>query len=382
MVRIETLLFMITVKVNYKYGVLVVIGIIYCIIPINLFAQSSIHLNQIQKVENTSIFEGSNIVQKLKTNKLFIHNNSILNTITVSVFNLETNEFEKSIVVKYDLSKMKDYLNDFDFRNDSVLILSYKKLLLFKLKGDTAYLLNETPLYMGFENCYFSDSKILVTLCYNKHKLDGDFKSGLLIYDLNLKNLDKKIINTDAIPFTHAVGNYYDYYNSKLVVTNVLRKKIWIFDNSGTVIDSIGDNQLFNNGLNKIPINYAFDASTSSPKDTIYKILEFDKTITRIQKVFFINDTTILVSIKSKGKGLKRQLIKFEKHNLQWTEKELKIQYKPKEKFSWAYSKPLHFYKNRILFLEGHVPKAVSKRKQDDYLTEFPNYWLYNYEIK
>ncbi len=193
---------------------------------------------------------------------------------------------------------------------------------------------------------------------------------------MGLKKIKTIELKTDGIPFTHLVSKYLDYNNGKFVLANALIKNFEIYNKDGIKIDSIGDHSSLNPNIKLLPVNMHFDEKCKSPKDSIYKLQKFDKTINRIQKVYFINDSTLLYTIKTKTSGY--QSYSLRKKNKKWLEEELVQDFKSLKKFSWKYSFQIHFYENKFYFLEAKIKKIVT----DNHFLKYPNFYLYSYDYK
>jgi hypothetical protein len=344
---------------------------------LNIYGQKINNFQNVAKINNSDVLNSNgSLVQKHITNFLFFHLNAIEDTLVIGKLSPNQPKIISKLYFDFNLKLNKEYLVDFDFRNDTALILLTHELLLFKLQNNVYKLAKKEKLQYSYDNCYINDNRINISKCYNFHILDSDFPCGLTIYDLDLNKIKTTILKTDCIPFTHLVSKYLDYNNGKFVLANALTKNFEIYNNDGVRIDSIGDHSPLNSNIKLLSVNMRFDEKCESPKDSIYKLQKFDKSINRIQKVYFINDSILLYTIKTKTTGFESYTLR--KKNNKWLEEELLQNFKSSKKFSWAYSFQLHFYENKFYFIEAKLKKIVT----DNHFLKFPNFYLYSYDYK
>lgn len=329
------------------------------------------------KINGTSFLNSQGLLcQKGTPENLYVHADSVNDYLLVKKISLKNIGESSSLQFNYKLNHKTDFLSDFDFKDDIAIVLMHKKLLLFKLVNNTYQLQKTLALKVPYDKCFLNNDKINLFKCYNDHALTCNFSTGLLTLDLELQIKNENTYDTDAAPFTHLVGKYYDYYSGKFILSNALSNKFLIIDRNGSFIDSIGDGALLNNNIKIVPINYHFNQNTISPKDTISKIQNFDKSINRIFKVYYLNDSTIFYVIKTKNNKFLTYLIN--KTNYKWHTLKLKHNGKSSIKFNWSYSTPIYFGQNKIYFIDA---KFTLKPTENHFL-KYPNYYLYSYEYK
>lgn len=361
---------------RYKYKLTKWIAILA--IHFNLIGQKLYNFKVETVLHGTEFLNAEgNITKKFSNDVLFLHLDSVEDCILIQKISLDNTKNKISLRLNYRLINGKDYLIDFDFKNNLAVVLLHKKILLFRLDSDNIYnLIKSSNLDNPYDKCYLNDGEINLFKCYNHHVLDANFATGLSLMDTNLNVIKTKSFETNAIPFTHLVGQYYDYYSGKFILSNALTRKFLIINKNGQIIDSIGNGELMNENLSTIPINYRFDTKTVSPKDTIYKIQKFDRSINRVHKVFYLNDSIILYTVKTSLNKFQSYLVSRIDNN--WKAKLVKQKGTTSLKFNWEYSRTIYFYKNKVYFLDAKYTLVPS----EDHFKKYPNYYLYSYEYK
>jgi hypothetical protein len=173
----------------------------------------------------------------------------------------------------------------------------FKKTSAFEYKEVESFNSKKNNLTQFFK---FGEDKFLGTSLYNYHPLDDSSQFKAIIYDFKKGKRGKELRNLpyEGIEFTHFEGRFVDSRNRTLAVANTLDYKILLYDQNLILQDSITKNIM---GWKP------YDKSIDSKKYGIYAkslisdYLKIDDTISRVEKMNFLNDSTILVSYKFPG---------------------------------------------------------------------------------
>jgi hypothetical protein len=141
------------------------------------------------------------------------------------------------------------------------------------------------------------NNKFLFQSIYNYHPDDKLYKSNLGIYDANNDSI-VKLIHPDVpcIAFSHLYNSWISVNENTIALAYPCSYKIILFDHNLFAIDSIvyNHNEWKDLPGNKIP----FETSTSKihPKILIDSLQNIKTHFSRIEKIFFINNSTLMVS--------------------------------------------------------------------------------------
>ncbi len=304
------------------------------------------------------------------------------NTITINYFNSKTGKFYKTLNINYNLFKEKDILYNFCERKDTLILLTFKHIMVFVNTKTTnvfnlAYKVDRLDRH---DKVYLKNDTIILTDCYNHHDFDSKIKCGVALYKLSDLSFIKNIaLKTDAVCFTHLVNNFLHYCNGKFIITNTLNYKAYIYNLSGNIIDSIGTGSYFNKEVKALPVNCNFCTENVSVKDTIYKLSKFSRGIKRIEKCFFINDSTVLFSIKPASNKDNRIIEIWTYAQEKWQLKTSTTKLNSIKNFKWNYSNELLFFKNKLYNVDLRAPQ-FKWQVTDHYLEKYPNFYLYEYK--
>ncbi|WEK21309.1 MAG: hypothetical protein P0Y49_09165 [Candidatus Pedobacter colombiensis] len=144
------------------------------------------------------------------------------------------------------------------------------------------------------------NDKFLGAGLYNFHPKDDIAKFKLIVYDIPKKKIDQQFATNDyeGIEFTHLPNRLIDSRNKITAVASTLEYKILFYNDQLSLKDSIKKNVVDWKHFNKKtdPQKYGTYA-----KSLITDFLVIDDTVSRIEKIFFLNDSSLLVSYKSPG---------------------------------------------------------------------------------
>lgn len=285
-----------------------------------MFAQTSKIIFEKSNIKGSIIkdFTSMNEIKSCRFDSVifFINNTSINNQHQVSFFNYKTN---KSGSIKINLKKKDNFYQErissfLKFQNDFIF-LTNKSIYLFKEKNGFLTLQNKIENTHNFSQILPLGEKIFLYVNYNYHPLDAKHQHAWAI--LNSENLtfDKFIVKeNDNTKFSAFVNNWVDTYKSKLVYTKTLEYKIMFHDTDLNEIDSIVSNELYENIDN---INFSIENSDFS-KEYYTNLKKIDDSLlTRIRKIYFLNDTTVGVLLKIKNSHILRMDI-WQKNSNEW----------------------------------------------------------------
>ncbi|MEO9257661.1 MAG: hypothetical protein ABI207_04725, partial [Crocinitomicaceae bacterium] len=152
---------------------------------------------------------------------------------------------------------------------------------------------------------YFNTSinfmdKIFLQVCYNFHPEDAPYKNVWAIFNPKTLVFEKiNILSDNNILFGSFVNSWVDVCGAKICYAQSSSYKITIHNDNFEVIDSISTNELH---VNEQYIEKIKQRDFLS-KDAISKLSqEDDSLLTRIRKVYFLNDSCVMVLLKLAGK--------------------------------------------------------------------------------
>lgn len=140
------------------------------------------------------------------------------------------------------------------------------------------------------------DRVILAYINYNFHPFDSPDKHVWAKIDMVKLEIGatKKMDEENAL-FSHYTNSWISSFKGKIIYANTLNYTIKFFDQNFNIIDSIVTDKLSAN----LKYKNLFDDNTNNSKDEIIEVLQKDDScFTRIQKVFFLNESSILVMLK------------------------------------------------------------------------------------
>ncbi len=149
---------------------------------LTIYGQKINNFQNVTKINNTDGLNSNGaLIQKRIGNFLFFHLNTVEDTLVIGKLSPNQPKIISKLYFDYNLKINKKYLVDFDFRNDSALVLLTNELLLFKLQNNIYKLVKNEKLNYSYDNCYFNNNRINISKCYNFHVLDSDIPCGVTI---------------------------------------------------------------------------------------------------------------------------------------------------------------------------------------------------------
>ncbi len=208
--------------------------------------------------------------------------------------------------------------------NDQFLILvddDEMKIHVFTRSGNTYKYKNDLklPEHIAItEIKALSNNLFLMYSIYNYDKAENLYNSNVCIYDA-LQDKIVHIIHPEmpCIAFSHLSMQNVAYTSSSVAVSDPCGYKIRLYDRDLSIKDSIEytAQQWKNYPGNKFP--YETNPAIIHPKLLIEKLQQSEDSVSRIERIFFINENQLLVS--SKGPGNSRNTRRLDI----WTKKHL-----------------------------------------------------------
>lgn len=153
-----------------------------------------------------------------------------------------------------------------------------------------------------------TDKMFLVSSFYNYHPADNTNNSNIGIYDAE----NDTLINFShpempCIGFSHLISSWITATDNLIALASPCGYKIRLYDSHLNPVDSI----MYKPGRrwndlegNKLPCES--DPSKIHPKILIDKLLLLQDSVSRIEKIFFVNNSTLLVSSTAENKNRRR----------------------------------------------------------------------------
>lgn len=184
----------------------------------------------------------------------------------------------------------------------------------------------------NFNEIYpFGKESFLLIRNYNYHDSDEKIKTFLKAINFKKnKTLERHIDFNHDIVYTMLVDKFFDVHDNKIVYCRTTEPKFYILDSNLKTIDSSYinyDNFISNK---KITDKKEYSFAYKTPKEIYFLLKSLDSVNSRIEKIFFNNDTTIILTIKNPGTTfMNRSLVIFNLKTKQiidklfWTQHEI-----------------------------------------------------------
>jgi hypothetical protein len=156
----------------------------------------------------------------------------------------------------------------------------------------------------SFTKCLRLGEKVLLYTCYNYHPEDVPNKHVWAILNIQTNAIEQiKIQPDDNAIFAAFVNSWIDTYNSKIAYAQTDEYRITILNEKFAPIDSIKTSEFDSNREYTETLREKYYLS----KDAIRNLqLVDDSLLTRIRKVYLLNDSTVMALIKlPKQKGIR-----------------------------------------------------------------------------
>lgn len=199
--------------------------------------------------------------------------------------NKDTEElFEKSV-------------NSFQLCTNNLIILTGFKIFIFEFSNSEYKLLKVLKNDKGFSKILTLNDKEFLLYCnYNYHPLDVLDKHSWAKLNLETTTIsDFTVMGDENVLFSYFVNSWISTYKGLIAYSHTSDYSIRFYNSQIKLVDSL-KSELFNNNkkfLHLLPRGDDYSA------DEMYKIRDADDTLlSRIEKIFLLDSTRILVTVK------------------------------------------------------------------------------------
>lgn len=189
----------------------------------------------------------------------------------------------------------------FNVIKDKYVFVCSDYIYIFKRSKNQLTFVSKLKNIHNFINSSVLGNKILLNVFYNFHPEDAENNHVWALLNIEALLLENvKIKPNDDIIFSPFVNSWFSTYNFKLAHSLSSEYTIRIYNDKLEQIDSIKTQEF---DSNKPIVNDLIKVNYHS-KDAISNLWELDDSLlTRIRKIYYLNDTTLLALIKMAGKG-------------------------------------------------------------------------------
>lgn len=323
----------------------------------------------------------------------------------VYTYNLLT-EKNDSVCLVFPLSADPTGFSGYNIAvSDDYIGMTFDSLYLFKLSSG----LNLFRTVNGYHNnniSFCGDGNIFIYKNYNNHPLDDSVNTKFVLYNIDQDRVaayTRPVFN--YVCYTHLVGNYMDVADGLIAFTQTMPYEIDFFStkNLQKLADLKGE-QFINDSktLNTIDSLHKDLVKTNEMKRVLYAVMK-DDSIIRIEKIYFLDDNTLLVSKTIPKSNYKKRMLDVWKYeNKKWQRIIYNQQYETEKSDEYMITEeslPLNLtFSNRsisadhnLFVVSSKVPPSMGimlseyKKNMDSYYENHDiNYfiWEYAWEIK
>ncbi|MBS1650983.1 MAG: hypothetical protein JSU07_03145 [Bacteroidetes bacterium] len=277
--------------------------VVFFILPLFYFTQNTF-ITELENI-NTDIKADPSVSKTIS----YFYENSIyfLNPdyndgkeLLIYSYNLSFDKVKRNIRIKntkviYKLFSQRIF--SFAIQNDLLIILTDPSIFIFKIEGDYAKNLkvikNQKAAFNKIK--LLNNNEFLLYVYYNFHPMDAPIKHVWAKF-----NTDKLVIenmvehNDEEAVYSHMINEWVSTYKGVIAHSSTLKYNIQFFNSKFEAIDSITSNKLDNN-KKLLP----FIPTTVSSKEDIRELMKKDDSLlTRIQKIFLLDSSTLMVMLK------------------------------------------------------------------------------------
>ena len=355
-------------------------------ITIGLFVNSSIVYSQ-SKCEISSLYKlplvqhpyGGDESIKYKVNKdLFVTNVSWGDTcFKLTRYKLVDTSQIKTFVVNYNFQKRRDPFADFLCLDSLLYLLTYDKLIVYKLTDSDILQINEIRNEYGYHKLGQLSNKVVLYNFYNYHPNQTKYPSAYSFYDVrNFTITPPTLCPTEDLAYTHVVGHLLDCANGCIAVTEVHRDKIYVTRGT-TSFDTIGSGVYTDNSQLKCPVTIDFVTNPNGVKDSIILLYNKSKKYSRNEKLFVLDSTHLLKSFRHKNGRRTLEILEFRNGEIVSRQK---VSTKHASNLLIGYSTEIVISNNILYFVEPNIPKFY-ERVNESYFKKYPFFYLYAFRI-
>jgi hypothetical protein len=227
----------------------------------------------------------------------------------LSVFSVNTNTNKTdSLVLKIPASIIINSLPKIALNENYLILTDDEKFDVYRFHKtkDTYSYVNKIklpPYSVGGNVRWLSKNLFLLSSNYNQHPADKLFNTNLGVYDAE-KDQIKKFIHPElpCIGFSHLVNSWITNNDNRIALAAPCGYKIFFYDFELNLVDSINYHPKENwEDLPGNTIPFETNPAKSNPKLIIEKLMHLEDSISRIEMIFFVNNSTLLVSSGGNG---------------------------------------------------------------------------------
>lgn len=338
----------------------------------NLLSQTQLSFS-FDTIINTGISKSDNVTLFNDESKIFYAKSKI----NFNKLKLIEEGGTDSIVIACNCFNNRS-IKSIDKRFNKIIVTFFRKSFLFERRKYSYYLIDSISHFNTSKASILNNNLLFFYKNYNGTNIENNdtLKTNFALYSIKEKSFIKnKSPNFDFIFYTHLVGNYLSLSpsRSQLIFSQTLPYKIDFYSNELIKEQSIKTEELYQDSLQLTEFikQNGINENTVFVKNMIKEVKQTDKIINRIIKIYFLNDSTIMVlkkmveEIKSNKKN--RVIDIWQKKDKKWTrlihnqqyysglytlDNDKKITYH----VPFLNSSPFIFLNNSVYFMSDYLP--------------------------
>ncbi len=208
-----------------------------------------------------------------------------------------------SLIINYPSDILIRFIPKFSISNKYLILIDDERSDIYRFikKGNTFVFLNRVNLpqkYASEHVRHLTKSQFLFHSIYNYHPDENQYNTNFAIYDAERDAIINAIHpDLPCIGFSHLTSSWVANSKTKIAVASPCGYKIFLYDFKLKMLDSIVLNNPQNwNNLPDNTIPFETNPSKIHPKILIDKLIKLNDTISRIEKIFFPDENTLLIS--------------------------------------------------------------------------------------
>jgi hypothetical protein len=143
----------------------------------------------------------------------------------------------------------------------------------------------------GYDFLLNSGNKIFLERLYNYHPLDASNHFGIVRFDYRKRVFsDSLVFPYPGIEFSHLVNRWVSSTKTNIFVALTTQNKVLVVNHNLRIVDTISLNKNIEDCLGNT------NAVGNPTKTNILSLMSRDTTCERIEKIFALNDSTLLIS--------------------------------------------------------------------------------------
>jgi hypothetical protein len=222
--------------------------------------------------------------------------------IVIHTYNTETKESGKVKIENPKSAKamLSERLESFAVNGNKLAVISSDHVLIFELTSKSSMRCIATlENKLSFRKCLPLGDGFLLYVNYKFHPLDAEHNHVWAKLNVNKKEIENVKIQSDQYSvFGSLLNSWIDTRGSKVVYADPLNYAITFYDENFVATDSIRSNEFDGNKFHYDNFTRADEYS----KEAIYGLMAVDDSLlTRIRKVYYLNDSTVMALITRPG---------------------------------------------------------------------------------